>query len=75
MQVDLENRTEPQGGHVRGWDGAGGVRVPLPFLDRDMGLGSAFSGLLGALGVKPCAPCKQRAAALDRRVRFVPWDE
>jgi len=74
MQVDLDNRTEGQGGHTRGWDGAGGGRIPLPMLEREAGLGHALAGLFQALGVAPCGGCKERAEVLDR-VRFVPWDE
>jgi hypothetical protein len=36
----------------------------------DVGLGDALKSLTSSLGMKPCIPCEQRAAALNRRVVF-----
>ncbi|MFC5182694.1 hypothetical protein [Actinomadura harenae] len=44
------------------------VRVPVPFVRKDVGLGDALKALTSAVGVKPCHPCAERAARLNRRV-------
>lgn len=49
--------------------------IPVPFLNRQMGLGSMVSRLTSVVGIPPCGGCKKRAEELDRRVMFVPWDE
>jgi len=47
------------------------VRVAIPFeLDQDVGLGDALKQLTAKVGIEPCAPCQQRAAALNRYVVF-----
>jgi hypothetical protein len=49
----------------------GTLRVALPFLPVPaVGLGSALSKAGSLLGVQPCAPCKERAALLDRMVEL-----
>lgn len=50
------------------------LRIRVPFLQQETGLGSSIAAATSAIGVKPCEPCKQRAAALDRRVVFSPWE-
>jgi hypothetical protein len=45
------------------------VRVPLN-AQRPVGLGDVISRATSALGVKPCAACKKRAAALNKRIVF-----
>jgi hypothetical protein len=47
------------------------VRFPVPLdLRHDVGLGDAIKGLTTKIGITPCAPCQQRAAALNRHVTF-----
>jgi hypothetical protein len=49
------------------------LSIPVPGLDRTMGLGDAAKRLTAAFGVKPCGGCKKRAEAMNERVRLVPW--
>jgi hypothetical protein len=42
------------------------VRLPGFVSDAEIGLGDAVKSLTSAFGVKPCARCNQRAAALNR---------
>lgn len=49
------------------------LRIRLPFLQQQTGLGDLIKAATGALGVKPCAPCQKRAEALNRRVILRPW--
>ena len=58
-------------------DRAGGrpahqVRLPGFLVDEDIGLGDVIKRVTYAMGVKPCAGCEQRAAALNRWMRFSP---
>ena len=47
------------------------IRVPVPFeIDNDVGLGDAVKRLTSKVGIEPCAPCRERAAALNRHVVF-----
>ncbi len=46
------------------------LKVPLPLLRRDIGLGGFVKKGLSAVGVKPCGGCGKRAAALDKAVTF-----
>lgn len=47
-------------------------RMHLPgfVTDEDIGLGDAIKRVTYALGIKPCAGCERRAAALNRWVVF-----
>jgi hypothetical protein len=47
-------------------------RVSLPgfIADEDIGLGDAVRRVTSYFGVKPCAGCQRRAAALNRRLVF-----
>ena len=42
------------------------VRLPGFVNDKDMGLGDAIKQVTYALGIRPCAGCERRAAALNR---------
>jgi hypothetical protein len=44
------------------------IRVPVPLVSNEIGLGDAIKRVTSAVGVRPCAPCEQRAAALNRRI-------
>jgi hypothetical protein len=47
-------------------------RVNLPgfIKDEELGLGDAIKRVTYALGIKPCAACEKRAAALNRWIHF-----
>jgi hypothetical protein len=42
------------------------VRLPGFVNDEDIGLGDAVKQVTYALGIRPCAGCERRAAALNR---------
>jgi hypothetical protein len=46
------------------------VRVPVPGLQRQVGLGDVVAGMTKAVGVKPCGGCKRRQAVLNRLLAF-----
>jgi hypothetical protein len=47
-----------------------GAPVRLPGPAAGVGLGALVRGGTSAVGIPPCMPCQERAAALDRLVRF-----
>jgi hypothetical protein len=46
------------------------VRLPGFIKDEEIGLGDAIKRVTYAMGIKPCAGCEKRAAALNRWMRF-----
>ena len=46
------------------------MRIPGFVSDEDVGLGDVVKPATSALGVRPCAGCEQRAAALSRWFAF-----
>lgn len=46
------------------------VRLPGFINDEEIGLGDAIKRVTYAMGIKPCAGCEKRAAALNRWLRF-----
>ena len=48
------------------------LRLPGFMVDEEVGLGDVISHVTYAIGIKPCNGCKQRAAALNRRVVITP---
>lgn len=46
------------------------VRLPGFIIDEELGLGDLIKKATYAVGMKPCGGCEQRAAALNRWVRF-----
>src|SRR5689334_21802620 len=42
------------------------VRLPSFIVQEPIGAGKVVKSVTSAVGVKPCAPCEQRAARLDR---------
>jgi hypothetical protein len=46
------------------------LRVPLPGMQRQVGLGDVVAGMTKAVGIKPCPPCKRRQAYLNRLLAF-----
>jgi len=59
MQINLEQHPNP-------------LRIRIPGLQHEMGLGQAIANLTQAVGVKPCGGCHKRKEALDSKVQFVP---
>jgi hypothetical protein len=48
------------------------IRLPSFIVQEPVGLGDVVKRGTTALGVRPCGGCQQRAARLDRWVRFEP---
>ena len=48
------------------------VRLPGFLVDQETGLGDALKRITYAIGIKPCGGCEERAAALNRWLRFEP---
>ena len=46
------------------------VRLPGFIKDEEIGLGDAIRKVTYAMGIKPCAGCEKRAAALNRWMHF-----
>jgi hypothetical protein len=46
------------------------VRLPGFLIEEEIGLGGAIKKATYALGIKPCAACEQRAAALNLWMTF-----
>jgi len=44
------------------------IRIPIPRLKRDIGLGDAVKKVTAAVGIRPCGGCSRRAAALNRAI-------
>lgn len=47
------------------------LRIPSPIRNAT-GLGDVVKAMTGALGIKPCKGCEQRAEVLNRWVGFTP---
>jgi hypothetical protein len=55
-------------------------QVPIPreirlpgFVKEEVGLGDVIKRATTIVGIKPCGPCAERAARLNRRIVFTPW--
>jgi hypothetical protein len=46
------------------------VRLPRFIKDEEIGLGDAVKKITYAMGIKPCAGCEERAAALNQWMVF-----
>lgn len=46
------------------------VRLPGFVIEEDVGLGDAIKRATASAGITPCGSCRERAAALNRWVRF-----
>ena len=46
------------------------IRLPGFIKEEEVGLGDVFKRVTYAMGIKPCAGCEKRAAALNRWMRF-----
>ncbi len=49
------------------------ARIPMPFLNREIGVGDVVSGITQAFGVTPCTPCEERRKKLNQRLTLTPW--
>jgi hypothetical protein len=47
-----------------------GVRLPGFVTDKDIGLGDVVKRMTYAAGIRPCAGCEKRAAALNNWMTF-----
>ena len=54
----------------RGETPAHRVRLPGFLVEEEIGLGDVIKRVTYAMGVKPCAGCEKRAAALNRWMTF-----
>lgn len=50
------------------------VRLPRFLTSTPAGLGDILQRIAKASGLPPCAPCEERAARLNRWLRFAPLD-
>jgi hypothetical protein len=46
------------------------IRLPGFLVEEETGLGDVVKRMTYAMGIKPCGGCENRAAALNRWVRF-----
>jgi hypothetical protein len=46
------------------------VRLPGFLIEEEIGLGDVIKKVTYAMGIKPCAGCEKRAAALNRWTHF-----
>jgi hypothetical protein len=46
------------------------IRLPVFIKNEEIGLGDVIKKVTYAMGIKPCAGCEKRAAALNRWMRF-----
>ena len=46
------------------------VRLPGFLIEEEIGLGDVIKKVTYAVGIKPCAGCEKRAAALNRWMHF-----
>ena len=48
------------------------AEIRIPLLREAIGLGDAIRAVTSAVGIKPCAPCKRRAALLNAKLKLIP---
>jgi hypothetical protein len=65
MNKPEENQPENKGGHQ-----PHRVRLPGFIKEEEIGLGDVIKRVTYAMGIKPCAGCQKRAAALNRWMVF-----
>jgi hypothetical protein len=49
------------------------LRIRIPFLREQIGLGDVISNATSAVGVQPCGGCQERQQQLNQRIVFNPW--
>jgi hypothetical protein len=73
MRIDLNDGTLHNLEEMKAYENRqhNALRVPVPFLGSETGLGDAIGRVTEALGVKPgCGGCGDRAQALNN---LTPW--
>lgn len=48
------------------------MQVPVPGLQRPIGIGDVIANITKAVGVKPCSPCQRRRVMLNKLFGFDP---
>lgn len=48
------------------------IRVP-GFVGEEVGLGDVIKRATSSFGIRPCAPCSERATGLNQRIVLSPW--
>lgn len=48
------------------------IRLP-GFVGEEVGLGDVIKRTTSSLGIRPCAPCRERATWLNQRILLSPW--
>jgi hypothetical protein len=48
------------------------LAIPVPFLRRTVGVGDIVAAGTRAVGIKPCAPCKERQKRLNAWLKLRP---
>lgn len=48
------------------------MNISAPFLTQPIGAGALAKAATSALGIKPCAPCKERARRMNQALVLVP---
>jgi hypothetical protein len=46
------------------------MTIPIPGMQRQVGLGDVIAGITKAVGIQPCDACKRRQARLNNWLRF-----
>ena len=65
--MNTQEKEEPAGkGEHQGYR----LRLPGFIKEDEIGLGDVIKRVTYAMGIKPCAGCEKRAAALNRWMRF-----
>lgn len=49
------------------------IRLPGFVPAQETGLGNVIKRATSALGIRPCRPCAERAARLNRQITFSSW--
>jgi hypothetical protein len=65
--MNTQEKEEPAG---KGEHQAHRIRLPGFIKEEEIGLGDVIKRVTYAMGIKPCAGCEKRAAALNRWMRF-----
>ena len=65
--MNTQEKEQPAG---EGEHQAHRIRLPGFIKEEEIGLGDVIKRVTYAMGIKPCAGCQKRAAALNRRMRF-----
>jgi hypothetical protein len=64
------NTPEKEGSAGKSEDQPHRIRLPGFIKEEEIGLGDVIKRVTYTMGIKPCAGCQKRAAALNRWMRF-----